>query len=261
MDPMGVEDINMVYADMYWPEVAGFCNAEVEVELEANMSLDEALYRFSTAANAGMVAFNGFTESEVYEEIIQGSAVVYRAKYYLEYCDDPAGDYCVEVTAQDNSNGQGTLENYFTYLPVCGIETDFTSINYGGLLIDVWRQIDGDTNWDDAVVNHATVRSVGNVNSNLWVTQDDMGFGSRLVNGQLVSNVEFWARLGNGANGTKAYYGPNEETMLPDVLSWCSQNKLDFGIRIQKNPGGPYVGNLHLCCTNVDLFPCNETVG
>jgi hypothetical protein len=165
----------------------------------------------------------------------------------------PYGTYKVIITAFDNNNNQGTLENHFLYVPVTAAELDFTAIDYGTVQVqtDVIRGGDTVFSQDDG---KPTVRNIGNTWAKIWLFQNDMGFGQTV--GQIPPwNVLFDARLGDALTGTLIHFDPafakgttptpnGPKTVLPDILKLCNTQKLDFSILVKKALLPGYSGNM-----------------
>ena len=271
-DPEGISDVDMVWADLQWPAWQGWCNDPVEEIQLSKMPYyhwtSVGLDVFNAAYQAGLVTFgSGYSYAQVAEAIQQDSARVFVGAECFSYCD-PAGIYSVNYVGQDKSGAQGSMVGQFEFLQWSGIEVDFTSVDYTPVKINTWKQVDGDMLWNspagvDNSGTPATVRNVGNVACTVQIMQDDMGFGTRESFGRILSNVHYYARLGNAA-GDKVTYDPGQWVTIPGVIPLCCEaQKLDLGIYVEKLPGGKvsYTGNVYLDTTGVAFTPCTETVG
>jgi len=211
-----------------------------------------------TAYDAGLITFNTeYDLTEVLYELEKGTAKLWVGCAEIDY-EQPAGDYDVYVFAVDqNSNFSAPLYNQFLYVPVCGIEVDFTSIAWGSTSLGVEKMIPGDTIWDDpAGVNNATVRNIGNTWTHVTVEFDDMGFGQNILDEW---NVQFDARMGSD----DAYYVgnimPYDLIVLPNALGLSMKDELDFSIKIIKG-AGEHQGVITLGCDNTDVYPFVDPV-
>jgi hypothetical protein len=80
------------------------------------------------------------------------------------------------------------------------------------------------------------------------VEQDDMGLGMTGTEW----NVEYDARV--NADGVHAYYGPEEEVTLEDVIPLCGEpQKLDFSVHVIKGNADTYTGTMTLGCVFADF--------
>jgi hypothetical protein len=162
-------------------------------------------------------------------------------------------------------HGATTYLTYW-YIPTAGIEVDFTGINYGTVAECSNKWVGGDLLMDTPL--KPTVRNIGNTPVELYVWQNDMGFGKTAG----VWNVEFDARL--TADGQIRVFWPDEKDMIdpsgdpddptnyypgvriPGVLPLCTEDKLDFSIHVYKGfPGLTYNGLMNLCALiNMDSY-------
>lgn len=214
------------------------------------------------ANNAGLITFGaGFDLSEITNgvdgEMDKGTADLWMGVEIIDY-EQPAGLYDVYVYAVDRNNNMSTgaanpirngLHNQFLYVPVSGVEVDFTSINYGSVNLNVEKTIAGDITWDipagvAPTENRATVRNIGNTWANVVINQSDMGFGTAgaaagtALQGTSPAalagsnwNVTFNARM--GSYSTTMYYDPFVTVTLPSVLGLSCQDELDFSIKVK----------------------------
>lgn len=204
---------------------------------------------------------------DVWYELWEPGAYLYYGEAWLSYCQ-PGGWYHVAYRAQDKMDHWSPwLDNYFWYIPTSGIRLDFDTVDYGLVDESTTTWINGDTLMD---IGGPTIKNIGNTPIDLYILQDDMGFGTTTtwVGNPPVQvdeyNVEFDARLSNG--GTDTFYDPFEKTLLPtnlqpdpgnpdnpenyypgvrigepdftkpegDWLGLCTEEKLDFSIHVKK---------------------------
>jgi len=202
-------------------------------------------------------------------KLFKNKARIYCDNKYLIW-EDTAGDYKVEVEAvNDAGAASAKLNNWFTYKPNYGFETDFLGVNYDNVMYNSRQVVPGDKffcsaitdsttcsnnvanecYWDSAVGTNGkclstkpTVRNTGNTNLIMKIAQDDMGLAT---NGQL-SHVQFDARVGQG---TDKVFNPFRfkadtttapvYTALTEILDLSEVEEMDFSIKLL-NP--PYEG-------------------
>lgn len=250
-DENGVDDLNAVYADLYFPDGIGIHAIDTEIEGEygtpgcSEQSGDEIqlsklpkmegwtlLCDAIREGNTNLPVWaEGFDYDEVCRadgELMKETAAVYCGTRSLWY-EDPAGDYSVKVFAQDKAgNSSVILENTLTYLPVTAFETDFTYVDYGKIVLNSHKIKNGDLTWGTSLF--PTVRNIGNTRLNMTVTQDDMKLGS--TDGKW--NVKYDGRVGSEA--TFAVYDPNVTTTLQKTLDLSETNEMDFSVTVYKFP-------------------------
>jgi len=250
-DPQGVTTIDSVYADIWHPDG----EFKYQIELEA-IGFDEYGDYDKTAAleawhhviscHPDLVEYFDirlYNETDIFEELDQEQAYIYYGEAPINYCQ-PGGWYKVGVIANDNYDSWSNyLINYFWYIPTSGIEIDFDLVDYGTVAEGYEKQAGGDYNMYTSEL--PTVRNTGNTPVELWVSQDDMGFGETGVPPEW--NVEFAARL--SSDGDKVYYDPMEPLVrIPGVINLCTIEKLDFFINVNKGwQGETYNGTIDLC--------------
>ena len=203
----------------------------------------------TAAYNAGLITFQtGFSLADVTMELNKGTAALWYGSAELDY-EQPAGLYTVNVYAIDqNSNASAVLMNKFLYVPVAGVEVDFTSVAYGSVSLGVEKMVAGDTTWVSPAApagvgqsNQATVRNIGNTWAHVIITESDLGLGKDITN---MWNVRFDARMGND-DVNKVYFDPNVATTLPNYLLLSTQDELDFSILVKKGMSGQgYTGTM-----------------
>lgn len=202
---------------------------------------------FAEGVLQDLIQYNaGYGFDDVNTELIQGNAAVWSATFDIHY-HQPAGMYTVTVTAVDNSNNVSeAFSNVFEYVAVCGIETDFTSIQYSSTMTGNNGYCDGDE--DFTTSNMPTIRNIGNTYAFIDVWQDDMGFG-KYNDGKW--KVLYDARLGpqaDDADSTNVVYSPEALTRLPNVLELCHTMKMDFSIHVLFAGPGTYGGIMKITC-------------
>jgi hypothetical protein len=203
----------------------------------------------TAAYNAGLITFQtGYSLADVTYELNKGTAALWFGSADIDY-EQPAGLYTVNVYAIDqNSNASAVLTNQFLYVPVAGVEVDFTSISYGQVSLGLEKMVAGDTTWVSPPApagvgqsNQATVRNIGNTWAHVIVTESDLGLGKDITN---TWNVRFDARMGSD-DTNKVYFDPNVATTLPNYLALSSLDELDFSILVKKGMSGTsYTGSM-----------------
>jgi hypothetical protein len=257
-DPEGVDTVTQVAVDVYHPlgppENGSW---KYQLILEKVDKFEAGIPGFVHADDLDLITYQeGYDYDDVIYELEKCTADVYMVQETLSY-HQPAGDYRVAANAMDNSGGwaseNGTdLENFFTYVPVCGIEIDFTAVSYGTVSVCFNKWIAGDTVFDDPagiapVDNPATVRNVGNTDAYITVEQDDMNFSYSGPPENKDWNVEFDARLGSDP-ANEVVYEPFEWVTLPNVLPLCNTEELDFSIHVKKSISGEHTGYMTVGC-------------
>ena len=206
----------------------------------------------TNAYNMGLISFTSpYGLAEVIEEMQKGTADLWMGQAEIDY-EQPAGDYDVNVYAVDTNNNQSAvLLNQFLYVPVCGIEIDFTGIVYGSVNLGVEKMIAGDTIFVSPAelagagqANKATVRNIGNTWAHVTISESDMGFGKDVTG---MWNVSFDARMGND-NANRVVFDPDLTVELPNYLGLSSQDELDFSILV-KNGFGTHTGTMTTGCS------------
>lgn len=289
-DPNGISDISGVYADIFYPDDraysedpanpdvlgdpdseshgVGACGEFIEQNTLQQLSKNDGYELFCEQVRDNNNNLPEFASDYDYDDICNPDGELLKEEAYV-YCDDktlkwedPAGNYTVSVIAQDNAgNNSDPLENDFEYLALTAFEKDFTSINYGQVLLSTPKRISGNLTWNDGI---ASVRNVGNTRLNMWVAQDDMGLGQS--SGEW--NVEYDARVGNDEHDWEVYdpFGyksttPNwssDYTVLEDILELSEVEEMDFSIHVKKWPNSntSFGGDMWLGATFADFRTC-----
>ncbi len=289
-DPNGMPDIAGVYADIFYPELKamhdlipstdihrdtaggiqdvgqGGCGAFIEQNTLLKLSKDDGYELFCNKIRNNNYNLPYLYPPYTYDEICSVDGELQKETAYV-YCDskildyeDPAGDYKVQVTAQDKAGNNSVVrENTYEYLPFTGFAKDFTAVSYGQVLLNTHKKISGDMNWSTA--NYPSIRNVGNTRLWMKVAQDDMGLGQSSG----VWNVQYDARVGNNEADWTVYnpfgYKGNITpvyTQLEDILDLSEMEEMDFSILIKKWPDANtgYSGNMWLSATMAPFRIC-----
>jgi hypothetical protein len=247
--------VSQVVANVFHPEgppeegSIKYNNVELTVVDKFTVGIPE----FEAANTAGLITYTeGHTYTSVWEQLDQCEAEVWCAEIELHY-HQPCGDYKVEVYCLDHhGNVSDPLENTFEYVCTDCIEIDFSSVDYGEVIISshIWKG--GDTSFGTA--DKPTVRNVGNCDVTLNITQDDMMFG-QYSSGEY--KVEYDARLGPSTSGdtTVVQYDPYQTVTLPNKLPLCNTQKLDFSIHVKIATVGNYTGEMVITCDPTTFGP------
>jgi hypothetical protein len=277
-DNNGVEDIQDVYADVWHPD--GQFKYEVVLTPILDPAIAVQMWDHVMECHEDLVTENtvwantdhGVDENndpitwqdDVRDELLEGLAYLYQATEVINYCQ-PGGWYKVGYIATDGILDSEMLENFFWYIPTAAIELDFDEMTWTDVKLDVAKTIGGD---NQMVYNlppdevKPTVKNIGNTPVELYVWQDDTGFGytGNFPGWDLVDipfsawNVKYKAQLTASSTGNTGWYYPYDTdtdklgVRIPGVLPLCSQEKLDFTIMVMKDPGFPvYTGELNIC--------------
>jgi hypothetical protein len=304
-DPQGTNTVTNVFAIVYHPpespppynqsDSAWGNLFKYKVDFVKQGHGTAEINKVNTAYDAGLIEAFGenpdtqqpYTLDEITGpegEMAKETADLWYGHIVIDY-EQPAGEYKVDVYGYDQpGNLGGPLTNYFDYVGVCGIEVDFTSINYGSVTMNFDKIIAGDTTWDDPagvadLDNRATVRNIGNTWAHVCVAQDDMGFGfvglasgvSKYVgtsipshvspitnpNTQSTWNVVFDCLVGPDSSYRK-WYDPTTNAnltaapntvCLDNYLDLSTKEEIDFSILVREGAApGAHNGCMVLSC-------------
>jgi len=272
-DPDGVADVDAVYADTFYPTgIALGPNHAADRQGCGQMMSEFSLTKLSKAdgidlfcskvrtGNSNLPVFNTAPTAYDYDEICatdgelwKETANVYCGEKDLSY-EDPSGDYKTLVMAQDKAGLDGTLTNYFTYLPLTAFETDFSKVSYDTVKLNTHKIINGDLTWDAMNAGKASVRNIGNTRLIMKVWQNDMGLGQTDGNW----NVKYDGRVGSDAAFVN--YLPEVTKSLANALDLSETDEMDFSIEISKFPptheGTGYTGSMTLSAVKTDHLVC-----
>jgi hypothetical protein len=282
-DPNGNQEIDVVHADVWHPAETFPYNPLGEDEwfkydlwLYAldDMTIDTIflpyLYAVHDAEMGGsnpIICYNeGYDWDDLIMQLLNGQIKVYYTHKELHYCQ-PAGYYRVDLYAYDEHGAFSMLSNYFEYVIGVGIETDFSSLDFGDAKLCVWKWIFGDWEFDSG---GPTIRSIGNWDNKILLEFDDLDMGMGDEGGEDRWNVVFDVRLAEtfGPQRNRSYvekstdlYGGEEyyntiwpftQVVLPcdwdprdiypdapdiiedDYFAKCNTSKISFGIHIRK---------------------------
>ena len=279
-DPEGVDHIDHVYADIWHPDGSFKYQIELFPVGMGTSGYDKAvaldIWGHAENHHSDLIKINDVWAAtlpegmdafyDIWDELNEELAYLYYAEAPLSYCQ-PGGWYYVGVRAHDGYDAWCEyLYNRFWYIPTAGIAVDFSSIDYTTVAESSNKWVGGDQDFNTPL--KPTVRNIGNTPVELYVWQDDMGFGQTAGNW----NVEFDARL--TADGQVRVYDPYQVDLIdihgdpddplnqypgvfiPGVLPLCTEEKLDFSIHVHKGfPGMTYAGYMNLCAyMDMDTF-------
>jgi len=283
-DSDGIGDVAGVYADVYYPKDIALgsshvklpnqsgagCGAFMQQDKLNELSKEAGIELFCNKiknGNNNLPTFDSSHDSLFWYndicaadgELLKMTAKVYCAEKDLSY-EDPSGSYKVTAMAQDTNSLTDTLDNAFEYLPLTAFETDFSTVSYGNVKLNIEKIVNGDLTFGTASL--PTVRNIGNTRMNLTVWQNDMGLGKSSG----VWNVKYDARVGSYVSHVD--YLPEVTTELEDTLDLSETDEVDFSILVSKFPtsgstnwtGTMTLGAVtvdHLCCGTVP-FECNQ---
>lgn len=284
-DPDGLADINKVYADVYYPTGIAVGTSHVKLPTQNGstgagcgvLMQEDELIRLSKAdgidlfcnkvrtSNSNLPVFNTSPIQYDYDEICAAdgelqkeTAAVYCAEKEISY-EDPSGDYRTLIMAQDKWGKDGTLQNFFQYLPLTAFETDFDKVDYGVVKLNTHKIINGDLTWNAMNGGKASVRNVGNTRLSMKVIQNDMGLGKTAT----AWNVQYDGRVGSGAAFVN--YSPEVNTKLNGELDLSELDEMDFSIDIYKFPpehgSDVYTGTMTLSAVSENHLVCSPTQG
>ena len=276
MDPNGIDDVSQVWVTVYHPEGPPECGSkkykkDLEEQEKGTVGSNQSIDAFIDAWQAGLVTVgtnetgHDYTYDDILDELVQCEAKIYMGEHNLTY-HQPWGDYRVVADASDINNNWASdwghdVENLLTYMPIAGIELDFTHVNYGAVDVCFNSWVPGDTVFG---TGGPTVRNIGNTEVELGIQQDDMGFGYEGTT-NITWNVEFDVRLGAPPNpdilfdpagikgGDPALPHPDKYTTIDPTLPLCNTEKINFSIHVIQGATGNYSGNMWILYEQTDF--------
>ncbi len=282
-DPDGNQEIDQVYVDVYHPDPnlpntgsnpIGDGSLKYNVLLsELTITQDildfiEAVHDLEAGGNNLICYSDSYDWADLWHELTNGQIKIYYGHKEVHYCQ-PAGYYKVVARAYDTPGDYGELINYFEYVLGVGIQTDFSSLDFGDAKKCVWKWIFGDWQWG----GDPTIRSIGNWDVKVTFEFDDFGMGESDNGGVTEWNIEYDVRLGDtyGDSANRSYtekmydflgtnpevyecsIHPDTEVVLPsdwdprqlytaapddianDYFELCHTAKISFGLHVRKN--------------------------
>lgn len=270
-DQDGAADIDGVYASTYYPEnialassrqIDGGCGKIYGEEFVLKpLSEEQGAELFCNKIKNNNNSLPAFNTDESFDSFCAPNgklallaARLYCAEKVLAY-DDPAGDYKIEIYAQDKiGNLSPTFTNIFKYLELTAFAVDFNNISYGSVQLNTPKIIKGNLDWETPVAaNPATIRNVGNTRMKLLVEQNDFGLGK--TNGAW--NIGYQTRV--GVISAFVSYLPEQTTVVGQIIDLAETNALDFGIEVYNFPSestSTYAGHMILTADKVDYLGC-----
>jgi hypothetical protein len=126
-------------------------------------------------------------------------------------------------------------------------------LDFESVLYRVHKWIEGDRTWDaigpackpvsqggsNIYCIPPSIRNIGNIPSNISITQDDMHFDHSGTDQNPDWNVEWDARLGEYNEHTTSVFNPYQTVTLDGGLDLCQMDKISFSIYVKKatSPG------------------------
>lgn len=168
---------------------------------------------------------------------------------------DPAGEYRVKITALDQKQAEGLLENSFKYLELIAFEIDFDNIEYGSMRLNTPKVLAGNETFS-ANDGRPTLRNIGNTRLEIAIKQNDMGLGKS----ETGWNLTYQARVGQDAILTN--YWPEAWTTLANSMNLGQTSQFDLAVEVLKFPEaaaeGHYAGRLSLNAVAASQLPCAQ---
>jgi len=254
-DNQGRDDIVFVSADVVHPDTTPKYQVmllQACTDYLAPAVRQAAIDEMTAADAAGAITYNEimvfdgtawvgtgeyYTLDDLIFEYEQNEAWIFMGVEWLDY-HQPCGTYTVKVCAADQGLKKDYKENTFEYVKEASIALDFTSLNFGEVLLCKEVTISGDA--DMATSDKPTVKNLGNCDAGVNVHFDDMGFGWRTEDGVQVPNVTYDARL--DLFEPVPVINPSDDTLLPGILPLCNHLKICFSIHVSKAEPGEYTG-------------------
>jgi len=256
-DQDGISDVDKVYykvtgpcGKQWGPLCMSPCGGQTEVE---------AAY----AANLTFFA-TGYDIAEVRYEFDSciNEIGVYCVPIEIGYCD-PAGEYQVEIWAQDKVGVQSNhLINNFTMLPLACCQFDFTSLTWNKMVVGDWDIISGDE--DMATATRPSVENQGNVAIKIKVQGAALedSTGEKFVKDTCGNYYyQYDAKLRDDP-GSYICFWPEEANprTLQGFVERCDIEALCFSLKIlSAMDPGVYTGKMTVTCEDAKLDPCTYT--
>lgn len=278
-------DVDRIYAYVYYPAEspapyrdasdpegleAGFkcqvvfTKVDSQVPAAALIEAAGAASMITAAPDGDLAALTGAGGA-----VARGTAALWRGRASIEF-DEPAGDYAVRAWAVDRADNRSAgFESAFNYVPVSGVEVDFTGIEYGSVRLGIAGVQSGDRTWGgglagEGCANKATIRNIGNTRAHVTVEQHDMGFGTEggASGTALVSRsplgaasnwrVSFGVCLGEDSE-SRLYFDPGVLAVTPNYLELSAVLEIEFSILV-KGGAGTHHGEMTIGST-IEPFP------
>ncbi|HUW66618.1 MAG TPA: hypothetical protein VMW20_01060 [Candidatus Nanoarchaeia archaeon] len=237
-DPNGINDI--IKVEEYLTKVGG-----VDTPLMTTTqvtSYAEAQTILASALAQGVVTQAEYDSAIFKLDPLKLNAKMYKIENSLNNHDMP-GEILVHFKAIDKSGGTTIASEGFDYLSIKAIETDFTGINYGSILVGTEQYIAGDDIWaapGPDGTNRNTIKNQGNIELQIAVVADDMSNG--LVPEQFIDASALSIEL----LGEHVYDLSTSKTLM-GMLQPCTPTQISFDIVAPEGTSaGMYNGNINI---------------
>jgi len=270
-DEDGIENIDSSFSEIYYP-MASFGQDAEETRIGCGEKKGEKNQMITLTKSDGIELFcnniqnNNATLPTFYDvydfsgicgeagDLETDKAVVYCSDTELLY-DDIAGEYKVLVFGQDKEGvSSNILSGTFNYLALTAFEADFTALDYGEVMLNARKTIEGDLIWNEPKgENQLTIRNVGNTRAQIKIEQDDMCLGK--TDG--VWNVRYGTKIGQDSSWQN--YWPEEAILLDKALELSGMDGIDFAIEVLHFPEDDiqsYSGNMDINAQIIPYLSC-----
>ena len=171
-DTYGLGQINTVDWQVYYPD------GKLDVDVHAGAPIEGS--SACTAPAASNVLTGMFSQAELDGELTsaavgsatsgnsgllwecnEDSVALFHNAFTISK-DDPNGIYKVVADARDQLGNEGYLTTYFKVDPFVAFARDFSSVNFGQILPNVEKTVEGDTTFDPPNSTSPTITNGGN---------------------------------------------------------------------------------------------------
>lgn len=266
-DQNGKEDIRKVFSEIYYPSVGSGeegigCGEKKGECIMSVLNKKDGMDLFCSSIQQSNSNLPVFYDSYGFSGICGSSgaleketAAVYCCQTELFY-NDVSGDYKISISAEDKEGLESNnLQGFLTYLGITAYEVDFTFLDYGQVITNDKKAIEGNKEWSNAKEDSGpTIRNIGNTNLHIELKQDDMGLGKK--DGEW--NIRYEARMGE--NYPFQSYWPEERVLLEKILGLTEISRLDFTIEVfhfPENEKRSHTGKLNINAKEAEYFACD----
>jgi hypothetical protein len=171
-DTVGLGQINTVDWNVYYP------NGTLDVDVHAGAPIEGSSACSAPAASNVLTPM--FSQAELDGDITsaavgsttsgnsgllwecnEDSVALFHNAFTISK-DDPNGIYKVVADARDQQGNEGRLTYYFQVDPFIAFARDFSSVNFGNILPNIEKTVEGDTNFQPPNSTAPTVTNGGN---------------------------------------------------------------------------------------------------